>query len=110
MTEEFQEFTSKYDLAEQQERFTQNRRRHERALRRIQAISITLGVTVVMSGFVGVSYIIWQGTKGPSAGEQIEEKLREDCIAAKGSWVFLSVDDGPRGTCLFGAPDPRRNP
>lgn len=55
------------------------------------------GVAVVtLVAVVGVAWVIWQGTKGPSDKDQRNQEQYQMCVVQKGgTWIPADTDHGP---------------
>lgn len=61
-----------------------------------------LGTFLAVVMVLGLSYIIWQGNKGPSASEQLQDKWRTECIDHNGTWIPDTDSHGNiTGTCYL---------
>jgi hypothetical protein len=47
---------------------------------------------IAAAAIVGLVYIIWQASAGPSSKQQLEDKWRTDCNANHGTWIPGSSD------------------
>lgn len=65
-----------------------------------EMITWVLGILIGCAALVATIFFIWQGTKGPSASQQLEDKWRTECIAHNGAWIPGGNSNGSSaGTC-----------
>jgi hypothetical protein len=97
---------SDYDMAEQRHRHEEDRRRHERRMEALRRAGYSAVALSLAGALVGVSWVVWQGVRGPSASEQLEQDARVACLREGGQWVPGAYDDAANargeGLCVVG--------
>lgn len=77
-------------------------RKHEARMERFQTFLFSFGALMVATTILGIVFMIWQGNKGPSAADEKDERLRNECVSHGGT--MLSLENGNTSgepTCLF---------
>lgn len=94
---------SQYDMEVFRHQQELAKQRHDRAVARWENSAIAVGWIALACAIVAVSFIVWQGVKGPSADEEIEDSQKRACTESRGTWIRVADGDtSSYGTCLFG--------
>lgn len=67
-------------------------------IRKARAQAWFYSICVLAAAFVivGVGWVIWQGTKGPSDKDQRNQEQYQMCVVEKGgTWIPADTDHGP---------------
>lgn len=61
---------------------------------------IIIGILAV--GLVlGIGYMVWQGSAGPSEDQQFQDKWRSECLERGGTWIPNDTDNS-KSICALG--------
>lgn len=97
-------YFEKIDLANIQNAEAAKVRKHERSIQRWKGLGTAAGFVALAAVICTGILSVWLAFKGPSTEDQMNEKVRLECIEADGTWLKLADGTDTYGTCVIGRP------